>query len=138
MSRLWKLSNQFRVPIFAFCGSQVGRYGAKCEEAPGRESQATQKQSPASLVQAETPIQPGMQKDAVGDYHGLFPLRQLWKPRLEYPLWDANWDGKEPKSTGSVEKDRARARQIRKTGVTRHIILVRHGQYDETYKVSAV
>ena len=29
-----------------------------------------------------------------------------------------------------------RERYIRKKGVTRHIILIRHGQYDETFKVS--
>jgi len=32
--------------------------------------------------------------------------------------------------------DAQRERYIRKKGVTRHIILIRHGQYDETYKVS--
>ena len=26
-------------------------------------------------------------------------------------------------------------RQIRKEGVTRHILLIRHGQYEETHKV---
>ena len=29
-------------------------------------------------------------------YHGLFPRRQLWRPTLEYPLWDYNWDGRKP------------------------------------------
>jgi hypothetical protein len=28
-----------------------------------------------------------------------------------------------------------RDRYIRKNGVTRHIIMIRHGQYDETHKV---
>eukprot|EP00523_Entomoneis_sp_CCMP467_P012533 CAMPEP_0168787822 /NCGR_PEP_ID=MMETSP0725-20121227/12005_1 /TAXON_ID=265536 /ORGANISM="Amphiprora sp., Strain CCMP467" /LENGTH=354 /DNA_ID=CAMNT_0008838053 /DNA_START=42 /DNA_END=1106 /DNA_ORIENTATION=+ len=76
----------------------------------------------------------GMQKDAVGSYKNLFPLRQKWQPKVEYPLWDHNWDGKMPESTGSDEEDRKRMRYIRKNGVTRHIILVRHGQYDETHK----
>ena len=31
--------------------------------------------------------QAGFQHDADGDYHGLFPMRQLWKPAVEYPLW---------------------------------------------------
>lgn len=70
-------------------------------------------------------------------YHGLFPKRQLWKPPLEYPLWFKNWDGREPEPTGNKEEDHIRARHIRKHGVTRHIILVRHGQYDETDKVRA-
>jgi len=59
-------------------------------------------------------------------FHGLFPLKHLWKPQKEYPIWDNNWDGKEDKE-GSK-------RHIRREGVTRHIILVRHGQYDETHK----
>ncbi len=67
-------------------------------------------------------------------FHGMFPLRQLWKPRKEYPLWDEDWDGRNPESTGDIEKDRANKRFIRKHGVTRHIILVRHGQYDESCK----
>lgn len=46
-----------------------------------------------------------------------------------------NWDGKHPPSTGDDHADRHKLRQIRKHGVTRHIILVRHGQYDETHKV---
>jgi hypothetical protein len=78
----------------------------------------------------------GMRHDAVGDYHGLFPMRQLWVPALEYPLYNTNWDGLQPASTGDPEKDHRAMRHLRKTGVTRHIILVRHGQYDETHKVS--
>jgi hypothetical protein len=77
----------------------------------------------------------GMQPDAEGDYHGHFPKRQLWQPKVEYPLWDINWDGRELPSTGDEKEDRQRARHIRKTGVTRHVILIRHGQYDETHKV---
>jgi len=67
-------------------------------------------------------------------FHDLFPLRQLWKPKVEYPLWDKNWDGRVLESMGSKEADRDRDRLIRKNGITRHIILVRHGQYDETHK----
>ena len=80
-------------------------------------------------------------------YHGLFPRRQLWRPRLEYPLWDYNWDGRRPAPITQVEggegietsqlmSEAQRERYIRKKGVTRHIILIRHGQYDETHKVS--
>lgn len=70
-------------------------------------------------------------------FHGMFPKRQLWQPKLPYPLWDKDWDGRKPASTGSPEEDHKRQREIRKTGVTRHLILIRHGQYDETHKVSA-
>lgn len=83
-------------------------------------------------------LKEGMQPDLEGDFAGLFPLRQLWVPRLSYPLWDTNWDGRQQEATGDREKDHQMQRQIRKHGVTRHIILVRHGQYDETFKVSLV
>ena len=65
-------------------------------------------------------------------YHGLFPMRQLWRPAVEYPLLDDNWDGRQilQQDAGGEEQ-----RRIRKEGVTRHIILIRHGQYDETCKV---
>jgi serine/threonine-protein phosphatase PGAM5 len=76
----------------------------------------------------------GMRQEEVGDFHGLFPRRQLWRPLVPYPLWFKNWDGHEPPSTGDKELDREQMRRIRKHGVTRHIILVRHGQYDESEK----
>jgi hypothetical protein len=69
-------------------------------------------------------------------YKNLFPLRQLSKPNVEYPLWDENWDGKISKSVGNTVEDVQKKRFIRKNGVTRHIILVRHGQYDENHKVN--
>jgi hypothetical protein len=68
-------------------------------------------------------------------YHGLFPLRQLFVPYVEYPLWDDNWDERRPTLTGIPDDDRNYMRQLRKAGVTRHIVLIRHGQYDETHKV---
>lgn len=74
----------------------------------------------------------GMIGDATGDFYNLFPKRQLWQPKLEYPLWDKNWDGRSPTLSGDEEADRQQMRKLRKEGVTRHIILVRHGQYDET------
>lgn len=66
-------------------------------------------------------------------YHGMFPTRQLWRPKFEYPLWDPDWDHKHNDDLSSEEK-----RNLRVKGVTRHIILVRHGQYDESYRVSAM
>jgi len=52
-----------------------------------------------------------------------FLLRQKFIPNVEYPLWDKEWDG------GGKGKKVSRSK-----GVTRHIILVRHGQYDETHR----
>ncbi|KAL7508122.1 hypothetical protein ACHAXN_005228 [Cyclotella atomus] len=65
----------------------------------------------------------------IQQYHGLFPRRQLWRPRLEYPLWDYEWDA----DSNTTMTESQRERWIRKEGVTRHVILIRHGQYDETY-----
>lgn len=48
---------------------------------------------------------------------------------------DVHWDGKHPPSTGDDIVDKRKIREIRKHGVTRHIICIRHGQYDETHKV---
>jgi len=73
-----------------------------------------------------------MNPETKGDFHNLFPRRQLWQPKQEYPYWDKDWDGKSPARMGDDEADRAKMRKLRKEGVTRHIILVRHGQYDET------
>lgn len=79
----------------------------------------------------------GMNRDSKGDFHNLFPRRQLWQPKQEYPWWDKDWDGKSPARSGDDEADRAEMRKLRKEGVTRHIILVRHGQYDETEQEDA-
>jgi len=78
-----------------------------------------------------------MDPTQTGDFYGLFPKRQLWKPTLEYPLWDTNWDGlaNTMPSTGNKDEDRRQKRKLRKEGVTRHIILIRHGQYTENEKL---
>jgi hypothetical protein len=64
-------------------------------------------------------------------FHNLFPLRQLFVPRVPYPVWDHDWDGN--------EKLRRRLQVFMSKGenptlVTRHILLIRHGQYIEKYK----
>ena len=70
----------------------------------------------------------------IQQYHGLFPRRQLWRPRLEYPLWDYEWDGRQPlplaaaSDSNTTMTESQRERWIRKEGVTRHVILIRHGQ----------
>lgn len=77
----------------------------------------------------------GFQADAVGTFHGMFPARQLFQPAMPYPLWNSNWDGRQPEATDDPQADKQRMRTIRKNGTTRHIILIRHGQYDETHRV---
>lgn len=85
----------------------------EAETVPANESSVTkQPPRPPTLVA-------GMRASEEGDYHGLFPKSQLWQPKKEYPLWDDDWDGRKPPSTGDAAADRERQRHIRKTGVTR-------------------
>lgn len=63
-------------------------------------------------------------------YYGLFPQRQVFQPDLPYPLWNYDWDGR----LDHHHYHTSSTRQVRKHGVTRHIILIRHGQYDETHR----
>jgi serine/threonine-protein phosphatase PGAM5 len=74
----------------------------------------------------------GMFAEESGDFRNLFPKRQLWQPSSPYPLWDKDWDSRNPTPSGDDDVDRRKMRKLRKEGVTRHVILVRHGQYDET------
>jgi len=62
-------------------------------------------------------------------FHDLFPKRQLWKPRVEYPLWDKNWDERDPENNDYQEKNC----KLYQNSVTRHIILIRHGQYHQSH-----
>jgi hypothetical protein len=55
--------------------------------------------------------------------------RQLFQPKLPYPLWDYNWDGKVTDDTDLPGQLEGRGDVY---GTVRHIILIRHGQYDET------
>merc|ERR1711865_205070 len=51
------------------------------------------------------------------------PESELFKPSVPYPYWDSNWD-----------KQNDLKQHFKGRGVSKHIILVRHGQYDETDK----
>jgi serine/threonine-protein phosphatase PGAM5 len=54
----------------------------------------------------------------------------MYKPKVPYPAWDYNWDGNETPET-SLEAAK-QGLNINVKGKTRHVILVRHGQYDES------
>ena len=57
--------------------------------------------------------------------------RQLFQPKLPYPAWDYDWDGHSIQGKNDLEGHKTgKARKVK--GKTRHIILVRHGQYDES------
>jgi hypothetical protein len=115
------------------------RYVTRCDAAPQQTETQTNNNGVAPKLETNTipkkttPIlKAGMRPEAEGDYHGLFPKRQLFQPRVNYPMWDKNWDERmEPQSDDPVKSQR----WIRKNGVTRHIILIRHGQYETQHEV---
>jgi len=104
------------------------------EKSPLEIAKETEQAQPSAPQKEVGVVVSGMQRDEPGVFHDLFPKRQLWQPKKPYPLWDDNWDGKKIKLSGDKEADKDRMRKIRKEGVTRHIILIRHGQYDETHQ----
>ena len=106
---------------------------SRCEEAPNVETPTDEER--AQDEKSKFANTRGFRPDADGYFHNLFPRRQLWQPSVEYPLWDSNWDGRQPTPLEDPSEDRKRNRKIRNEGVTRHIILIRHGQYDEAHKV---
>jgi serine/threonine-protein phosphatase PGAM5 len=55
-----------------------------------------------------------------------FPKSQLFKPSVPYPQFDPDWDFRKPKPEEGKKV---------KLGSSRHIILVRHGQYDESSRL---
>ena len=66
----------------------------------------------------------------VGTFYN-FPAEQKFNPKVPYPLWDRDWDGR---AGSAADKAKSSSKRRSRKGVTRHVILVRHGQYDETHK----
>jgi serine/threonine-protein phosphatase PGAM5 len=61
--------------------------------------------------------------------------RQLHQPKVPYPAWDYNWDGKmTPNATLESVSTPQGLYASKSKGKTRHILLVRHGQYDMTFE----
>jgi len=129
----WQNQQQEAVRCDAAAPSAQQQQQHVAENHPPSSSSSSSSSSIGSDVEKK-PFKEGMQPDATGTFHDLFPMRQLFVPAMPYPLWNKNWDGLHPELTGDEDEDRRLLRRLRKTGVTRHIILVRHGQYDETYK----
>jgi serine/threonine-protein phosphatase PGAM5 len=66
-------------------------------------------------------------------YHGQCLERQLFRPKLPYPLWDYNWDGRMTQDTTLESLSTIEGlKKSRQHGTVRHILLIRHGQYDES------
>lgn len=94
----------------------------------------------AAINVKPVPRKVGFQKDAEGYFYDILPNSQVFQPKYDWPMWDTNWDDREPTPVAGEDEtakqlERRKKRYLRKNGVTRHIILVRHGQYDETHKV---
>lgn len=90
-------------------------------------------------------------------FYGQCLKRQMFKPVLPYPSWNYNWDGRmtpgttleafragvqnvksdpavdevEADGNSSSSEDPSKAKKRRRKKKSRHIILVRHGQYEE-------
>jgi serine/threonine-protein phosphatase PGAM5 len=61
-----------------------------------------------------------------------FPASEKFTPKLPYPLTDGNWDGKDDEMKAA--RILGKKFNVPVPSVTRHVILVRHGQYDETHR----
>ena len=83
-----------------------------------------------------------MKKNEEGSFCNYFSKRQLWQPKRPYPAWDSNWDQKHSSKIHSSSHDNNDDNDDDDdavlTGVTRHVILIRHGQYDETHPVRTI
>ena len=64
-------------------------------------------------------------------FHGQCLIRQMHIPALPYPAWDYNWDGLMTDDTSLEGHRTGKASMANTYNKTRHIILVRHGQYNE-------
>eukprot|EP00980_Cylindrotheca_fusiformis_P002242 scaffold517_cov119-Cylindrotheca_fusiformis.AAC.25 len=83
------------------------------------------------VPQKKTQSEAASTKEKEELFEGQCLKRQLHQPKVPYPAWDYNWDGKAIPGTTDLEGHKSgKARKVK--GKTRHILLVRHGQYDET------
>ncbi len=97
------------VAAFVTTTSWTTSSSSRCEEAPANKDD----KKPGF----------GMMPNEEGHFHDLFSKRQLWPPKVEYPLCDTNWDAGYPTSSRKEEEGRHRMCQLRKEVVTRHSIL---------------
>jgi serine/threonine-protein phosphatase PGAM5 len=72
------------------------------------------------------------------DLHGLFHgecfERQLKKPKVPYPAWDYDWDGLGTTNADSSHPVGLVVAKRPNTGKTRHVLLIRHGQYEQGFR----
>lgn len=74
-------------------------------------------------------------KDNQTLFYGQCLQRQVYQPKVPYPAWDFNWDGRmlDNFSTLEVLSTAEGLTKSHSTGTTRHILLIRHGQYEEKH-----
>ncbi|VEU42003.1 unnamed protein product [Pseudo-nitzschia multistriata] len=132
----WHLSDPSRLLVAAAAAASLASNGfsredvtttARCSESPGEASSgATDSEGLNSL------------------FHGQCLKRQMRTPAVPYPLWDYNWDGRmtsdttleafrngEAKANASSRAEQNNGNDGTRNKRSRHLILVRHGQYDE-------
>jgi serine/threonine-protein phosphatase PGAM5 len=114
--------------------------------------QNPQKQPPPTTQESNTKQEKNKDTDKDDDellFHDQCLQRQLFHPKLPYPAWDYNWDGKmtpetslegflRPKTKTTSSTSSTRSSTSSGTNTTRHVILIRHGQYDETHSEDAM
>lgn len=72
--------------------------------------------------------------DQDGLFHGECLERQVKKPKVPYPAWDYDYDGREGTRTSKTVSAKGSTSSMRHNGgKTRHILLIRHGQYEQGF-----
>lgn len=90
-SSFWRFASKSAIPVASFL-SQSSRF-TLCEVEDkflGKNEKNTTSSVGLSAENGDQKMVPpifGMRDNEEGDYHGMFPKRQLWHPKVEYPLW---------------------------------------------------
>lgn len=134
---LWNhgVKNDMNLANITFCeadgsGSSVSSIN---HTNPNNNSSTAFTSSPNTSESVVTPVV--TDEDNTTMFHGQCLSRQLRRPKLPYPAWDYNWDHRETEATSKEAlSGQAQFAKSKSIGQTRHILLIRHGQYDERFK----
>jgi len=118
------------ITYFIFSSSSCNAFGSSTSSCQQQQFHESKK---ADLTDHNEKNQGVKDKDY---FFGYFAKDQLFEPKKPYPAWDDDWDGKE---STTYTKDTSRSIDGNRSSddVIRHIILVRHGQYNETFEDDA-
>lgn len=104
-------------------------------DAPDPGGKSPYEDNPPGIQRANTNYSKFDEDDDESTFYGQCLLRQLYRPKLPYPAWDYDWDHRETAATSQQAMSSGKGFvESKRLGKTRHLILVRHGQYDERYK----